>query len=57
MRFSEEKKDMLSEGFELELQKAEMRCDAIGNSRKSEIDFARRQIANQYMRESVSEVD
>jgi hypothetical protein len=50
-------KEKLTENFEIMLQEADRQNCLIGNSRKSEIDFARQQIARNYVRESISEVD
>ena len=52
----EMKKDQLSEDFEIELQMAETQAP-VGYSRKSEIDFARQQMAMQYLIDSASEID
>ena len=49
------RKNHLSESFESALEKAEMECNC--NSRKSEIDFSRQQIAMSYLAASINEVD
>ena len=57
LQLKAEIKEKLSENFEIILQEADRQNCSIGNSRKSEIDFARQQIARNYVRESISEVD
>ena len=55
LRFKTEKRETISEEFESMLQEAEKTnlCD----SHRSEVDFARQQIAKSYLTASISEVD